>query len=290
MSTPPPVRPLPPSDRHDPRGAPWPGLIPLRPLGLGDIFAAAIRLFRAHFTFLAAVAAAGSLLSAGAVIGVLAWLPAGSDDISQAWYTQVSEGKLSAAPTAVLLPLLVGGALSLVTTFVVAGLSAAFATADALGSTVGRSAFDRLRGRWPGLVAVAALMTVAVLIGFALFVLPGLFAMAMLLLAAPALVVEGGKPLAALARAAKLSFGARGRILGVTVVAYLITTAIGSVVMSFLPTTGSVPNALAGLVLQVAVSAMTVPFVASVMALLYVDTRIRKEDLAAALIRASGRG
>ncbi len=51
---------------------PQPGLYPLRPLGIGEIFGASLRVARRHLAVLAPVALVFELISAGALIGILA--------------------------------------------------------------------------------------------------------------------------------------------------------------------------------------------------------------------------
>lgn len=284
----PPRSPSQPAARRDPQGAPWPGLIPLRPLGVGDIFTAAVRLVRVHAAVLCTVALAGSLASAGAVVAVLAALPDNSAYFSDQWLTQMSTGSLSYPPAAVLWPLAASGIIGFVSTIVVSGLATAFAADDALGRPTGAAAaFARLRGRWWVLIGVSLIVGVLVFLGFLAFILPGFLVLAMMLLATPAAVLEKSGVGASIRRSLLLSFGTRARILGIAVLAYLIASMIGTLVLAVLPAATTVSGSLLSLLLQALVSAVTVPWTAAVIALLYIDTRIRKENLAGTLIRAS---
>lgn len=288
MSTPPryPQQPLP--GRSDPRGAPWPGLIPLRPLAVGEIFGASLRLVRAHAAVLCVVAFVGSLLSAGAVITILWLLPDNSAYFNDQWLTGMSNGQLTAPPAAVVWPLLTGGIVSFVTTIIVSGLATTLAADDALGKATGSAAaFARLRGRWWVLAGVSVMVGVLVFVGFLAFIIPGFVVLAMLLLATPVAVLEKSGAGAALRRSTQLSVGLRGRILGVTVLAYLVSTLVGMIVLALVPVSTTLGGAVLTLVVQAVISAATVPWTAGVVALLYIDSRIRKENLAASLIRAS---
>lgn len=280
-----------PAGRRDPLGAPWPGLIPLRPLALGEIFQAAARLVRAHAAVLCSLALLGSLLSAGAVIAVLASISDRSAYFSDQWLTQMSTGKLAFPPAAVLWPLAAGGIIGFVTTIVVSGLATALAADDALGRpTNAAAAFGRLRGRWLVLIGVSLLVGALVFVGVLAFIIPGLLILAALLLATPVVVIEKAGPGLALSRSAQLSRGFRARILGTMVLAYLISSMVGTLILYVVPAASTIGGALVTVLLQAVISAFTVPWTAGVVALLYIDTRIRKENLAATLIRASGQG
>lgn len=284
-----------PSDRRDPQGAPWPGLIPLRPLRVGEIYAAAFQLVRTHAAVLCVVALAGSLASTAAVVAILTGMSDSSDYFDATWITTwtaaAERGEFTLPPAAVSLPLAVSLVIGFLTTIVVSGLATAFAADDAVGSpTSTAAAFARLRGRWPVLVAVSLLVGVMVFVGLVAFVLPGLVLLAMLLLATPVAVLEKAGPLQAIRRSFQLSAGHRARIFGIAALAYVIASLIGTVVLAVVPAGTTIGSAVTGLLVQSVVSAVTVPWTAAVVALLYVDTRIRKENLAASLIRASMKG
>jgi len=279
-----------PGGQQDPQGAPWPGLIPLRPLSLGEIYSAAFRLVRVHLVLLGSVAFVGSLLSAGVAVLFLAAQPAGADEAADAWYLQLDSGVIRWPPGSVLWPILSGGIISFICTTVVSGLATALAADNAIGrSADAGAAFRRLGGRLPVLVAVSLLVAVLVFLGFATFIIPGLFVLACLLLATPITVLEKASPLVALRRSVQLSSGFRGRIFGVAVLAYLITSLISSMLLTAVPASTTVAGSIPGLLIQAVLSALTVPWTAAVVALLYIDTRMRKENLAATLIRASMR-
>lgn len=257
---------------------------------MGEIFGAGIRLVRAHLLVLGAVALIGNLLSAGAVIAVLSALPDTTAYFSDQWMRSLSQGTFSYPPPAVLYPLAVGAVIGFATTIAVSGLATAFAADDAIGRpATTAAALSRLRGRWLILVAVAVTVAVLTFLGFLAFIIPGLVLLATLVLATPVAVIEKSTALQALRRSAQLSSGSRGRLLGITALAYVIASLIGSLVIGIAPPPATISGALVGLAVQAVISAVTVPWTASVVALLYIDTRIRKENLAAALIRASMR-
>lgn len=280
--------PSPTAGRTDPQGAPWPGLIPLRPLGIGDVFGAAFRLVRTHAGLLCPVALAGTLIGAAAALVVAGLQPDDAAAVEDRWFTQLAAGVLAAPPMSIVLTLLVGALISYLTTIVVSGLATALIGDASIGRPTGsRTALERMHGRWGALLAVSAVVSVLVLAGFVAFVVPGFLILAMLLVAAPIAVLEKAGPGTALRRAVRLSQGGRGRILGTTVLAFAITAVIGDAVQSLLPASASFSATVIALSVQALVSALTVPWTASVIALLYVDARIRREGLAPALLRSS---
>ncbi len=282
--------PTPSAGRADPQGAPWPGLIPLRPLGVGDVFGAAWRLVRAHASLLCLVALSGTLLGGAAVFGVLALAPDGAVAAENAWLRRFEAGQFELPPLSLVLPLVTGAVISYLTIIVVSGLATALVGDASIGrTTTTRAALDRMRGRWPALLAVSVVVAVLVLVGLLLFVVPGFLILSVLLLAAPAVVLEKAGVGAALRRSARLTQGVRARILGIAVLAQLITSLISSALMNLLPSSATVSSTVIALAVQALIAAVTVPWTASVIALLYVDTRIRKEGLAQTLLHASMR-
>ena len=281
----------PPSGRVDPQGAPWPGLIPLRPLSVGEIFGASARLVRTHAGVLCSIALLGSLVSAAGVVGVLTALPDDSAYFTDSWMVSVGSGRIAYPPAAVLWPLAIGGIIGLVTTIAVSGLATALAADDALGRpTSAGAAFARLKGRWLVLLAVAVMVGALVFAGILAFIVPGLLLLAAFALATPVAVIERAAPTLALRRSAQLSAGLRARILGVAALSYLIASVVGGLIVLTIPPASTIGGEIIVLLVQALVSSVTVPWTAGVVALLYVDTRIRKENLAASLIRASMRG
>ena len=164
-----------PAGRRDPLGAPWPGLIPLRPLGVGDVFGAAVRLVRQHAALLCLTALAGTLVGGAAVFAVLAGQPADAAAVQDRYLRRLEAGQLVLPPWSLVLPLLVGALLSYLTIVVVSGLAAALAGDAALGRpTSTRTALERVRGRWPALLAVAVVVSVLILAGLFVLLVPAL--------------------------------------------------------------------------------------------------------------------
>lgn len=153
-------------------------------------------------------------------------------------------------------------------------------------------------GRWIPLAVAGGLAWIAVVVGLLFFIVPGLILTAMFFAVGPAAVLEGRGPAGSLERSKELSRGGRARVLGVLLVAWLITLAptmamwgIGGV-GAFAVQPGAeleVYETWMGLA-QVAgplVSSLTWPFFITVIVLLYFDRRARTEasDLEVAMDR-----
>jgi hypothetical protein len=263
---PPPVR----SARSDPLGAPWPGLIPLRPLSMADIWGGAARLVLRRAAVLCPLALLGALAGMAADVALFAALPAEQQVISEDWMREVASGRMT-------IPL-------------VTGVAAALCASDVLGpSTSTRTALARSKGYWLSLVATALAVALAVLGGLMALIVPGLLALAALSLAPAVVTVERTSPGAALRRCVELTRGSRLRILGTVLLALFLSSMVSTLLSALAPAGESLSGDLPRMLLAALASAVTTPWVAGVIALVYIDLRIRKENLAASLLRATMR-
>lgn len=280
--------------------APRPGLFPLRPLTVGEILSAALLLTRRHLAVLAPVGLLIGLLYAGATLGIAA-VTGSLDELAKG-----SVPTLPSNPTAAELDaylpylgrLLFGTGAGLLVSLIGApfasGVAAPFAAQAAVtrtGAVAGPLA--RLKGRWGVLLAASVVAGVGTTLGFGLLVVPGVLLWLTLLPLGPVTAMEGLAVRGSLRRAAAVSKGVKGRILGVTLLAALFVGIFGFVVGALFGTLihamDPVPRLLLTDGLTVLTSMLTVPFVASVTAMLYIDLRMRKEGLAPALAAAAGR-
>lgn len=149
-----------------------------------------------------------------------------------------------------------------------------------------------LRGlqRWLPLAAATIIAWFSIMIGMFIFVVPGLILLSMWFAIYPAVVLESRGPFGALGRSRRISKGGRMRILGVTIVAWLITLAPTVALWTFVGigagaraamTDGSGFDALwltsltqAGSTL---LAALTWPFLMGITVLLYYDRLARTE-------------
>ncbi len=292
-------------------GAPaWkPGVIPLRPLSLSDIFNGAVGYVRANPKPTLGLTTVIVLLTT--VIGFLTGLAA----------TGIGGNAASAAGV------VTGGAALLLTTTLLSGLLTTIVARSVVGGRItAGEAWRRARGRLPALigltllqVAVIALLVgvvvlivvaaanaaggvVAALLGVPLVLasLAGLAALYALLALAPAAVVlEHKGVIAAIRRSVALCRPRFWRVLGILLLAAVVAALVSGAV--------AVPFQIAGQVLTIGESAgrptvggtaiagigqaigqiITTPFTAGVATLLYVDARIRSEAFDFALMAAS---
>lgn len=284
---------------------PWghgvdPGFVPLRPLRLGEIFGLAAGTVRRHARIFLPRGLLVAVVAAAVQIGLLA---------QAGWLTDYASGEMTKNLLTVLqdpsqridIPLTAFAA-GLGNTAVLFGgvllLSAAvmpWLAMDAVTRTPtptqARDAHSRSSGRWGVAASAVVLITVAFVAGSALLIIPGVIAFAIWAVAGPVAVMEQGGAASPLARSAALTRGHRWRIVGVTGLAVLLAglaQAVASGIISASIDGGTSITAMwVAEVVNALVSAATLPWVATIIALLYMDLRIRKENLATALRHAS---
>jgi hypothetical protein len=276
-----------------------PGWYPLRPLSIGEVIGAGLRIAVRHLAVLAPIAfvfgivgAAANLLvlSAKGVLrsyanGDLTRLPVGAsteqaNEFVRTYFSDILPGLATSA------------VVGMIAGPVLAGVAAPFA-ALAATSRIGTNAagLARLRARWPVLLGVAVVVGLAQAVGFALLVVPGIVIWLMLLPAGPAAAMEGLGIGPTLRRAVVVSKGFKGRLFGVSlliglivgVIDFALAAILGQVVGGDDPVTRLIITQ----VLAAVVSAVVAPWSAAVTAMLYIDIRIRREGLAPALLAAS---
>jgi hypothetical protein len=142
--------------------------------------------------------------------------------------------------------------------------------------------------RFWSIVWVGILMGLAIVAGFILLVIPGLFVLTRLSVAVPSLVVEGRRGGSALSRSWNLVRGHGWHVFGTLVVAWILTGLVRSVLTA--PFAGWVSQGIASAIASI----VTMPFTALVGVMLYLDLRVRAEGLDAPtlereLAAASGR-
>lgn len=298
-----------------------PGIVPLRPLYLGDIFGGALQTMRRNPS-----------ATIGTALVVLALLLVPSYLVSLAVTRAAGLAEEDLTVLVQLVNLLFSGLASVA----LAGMIVHVVGEAVLGDRVGLGQTWRaVRGRIPALIGalllisaffvLAAAALVAVVIGLVVvmegvtdgamvalvlltvvlvlaFLVAFAWASARLSLATPAVVLEKAGPWRALRRSWALTRGWQAwRVLGITLLAGLVTSLFAGMVQ--FPVTAVMLFALDGLsgglspvhpvvllvdhLVQVVVQAFSIPFSAGVTALLYLDLRIRREGLDVALVRAA---
>ncbi|MEV6972521.1 hypothetical protein [Kitasatospora sp. NPDC093806] len=299
--------------------SPKPGVIPLRPLGLGEILDGAVSTVRKHWRVTLGLSFGVAVVQQGASLGAQLAVQGDTGELTPILTS------LASLPVSWLLGVVASALLTMVVSRAILGQSATIRDAwrDARPRLLQLTGLTLLTG----LIGIGiVLIGFAPLIGYALagsvepaiaFLLGvvGLLSIpvaAWLLmqfsLAAPALMLEKQGVVTALSRSRRLVRGAWWRIFGINVLSQIIAAFVAGVistpfmligvVLGFndlarqadagqsgaMPTAMLVTMAIGGVI----AATVTVPFTASIGVLLYVDQRIRREALDIELARAAG--
>ncbi|MFJ8166750.1 hypothetical protein ACIRBY_38335 [Streptomyces sp. NPDC096136] len=301
-----------------------PGVIPLRPLGLGEILDGAVGILRGHWRSVLSVSLVVAALSQIALL-VAQRLTMDSLPTPSTEPTTPGEAVRALGDAGLLYGFqyyleIVG--LILVTALLAPTVSrAVLGQASTLGSTL--KAVRPLTGRMLGLTGLLLMGSLAagllpalpgILLGSAALAALGVPVGLVLLawfyvtfaLAPPALMLERGTPVAALRRSAKLVKGAWWRVCGISLLTWVIRTITSTVIVmpfaaiamvlapgglsAFLD--GSATREWSVLIITgigaVVGATVTMPMQTGVTTLLYIDQRIRREALDLELARAAG--
>lgn len=321
-----------------PQGPGWgrpdaarPGVIPLRPLGVGEILDGAVSTMRAHWRTVLGITLTVSVIVQTAIILVDRYLlpdppsidanATGSEALRQA-ADSLQSSLLNNAP-----PLLIT---MLATIFTTAVLTVVISR-SVLGRPVTLSdAWAEARPRLLPLLGLTLLLAVMAVGIMAVGLLPGfllggtagvglaflgllaacvvlVWLMVRFCLASPALMLERQSITASMRRSAKLIRGAWWRTFGILALTWLLTLIVTLVIgipfgiiavvadgggLDAFLTEGANSFGWSFLIISgigdVVIATITYPLSAGVMALLYVDQRIRREALDLELARAAG--
>ncbi|WP_051830032.1 MULTISPECIES: hypothetical protein [Streptomyces] len=298
--------------------SPTPGVIPLRPLGIGELLDGAVTTVRRHWrTVLALSLGIAVVAQAGAVVVDL--LVRGKTGAA----TQTLR-LVAALPLQLLLDVLAAALLTIVVSRAVLGRSASAGEAwrDArprLLQLLGLTVLTVLMGPGVALLGFAPLVgyrisgshepaTAALLFLVGLLTLPvAAWLWVRYCLAAPALMLEKQGVTTALSRSRRLVRGSWWRVFGITLLSKLLGLVVAVVIavpfrfiglllgFDSLDRHGLTDSTqqVAGMVVVMAIAGiiagtLTTPFMAAVGVLVYVDQRIRREALDIELARAAG--
>lgn len=271
-----------------------PGIVPLRPLALGEILDGAISLVRRHARVTLGLSAAVAVVQQ--LLGLVLTLSL----VGTASFTAGPElGGDAGDPLAPLAGLLGIGGISVQLVNAVLGLLLTglitVVTADAvLGRTPTiSSVWARARPLLLPLLLAGIMAGILPFLGLVLLVIPGVFLWGALSLTTPALVLERCGPWGALKRSWRLSVPDWWRVTFIRVLAVGIGAAISGVIVipvtllatllagatSSSDSTATVVLVAVSTVAAVIASTITAPFTAGVVALLYLDRRMRAEGL-----------
>jgi len=264
----------------------------LRPLGIGEILDAGIKLFMRHWRPLA-LSVVGLILP----VQVLAALITASVAPEQFDITTDETGVDEGEEAEFLIGQLIIGVLTVVTVLIATAVCFK-AVADAYMGVEPdwRRSLRFAVGRFWALVGLAIVGGLLVVLGFVALVIPGIWLAVAYSVAVPALLLERAGPIQSLRRSFRLVRKRWWPTAGVLLVAYVLTAILGGIVQAvvlFLPALLAEGNTLAGAFGSVVGSTLglliTTPYSAAVVTLVYFDLRVRKEGLDLQLI-AEGTG
>ncbi|MFD4035436.1 glycerophosphoryl diester phosphodiesterase membrane domain-containing protein [Streptomyces sp. NPDC058637] len=308
-----------------------PGVIPLRPLGVGEILDGAVSTMRAHWRPVLGISLTVSVVTEILVILLQRYLlpdaasvdpnAVGTEALRQAADSAQSELIATAPATllAMIATLFTTSVLTVVISRSVLGRSVTLSEAWAearprllplLGLTLLLSLMSvaiMAVGLLPGLLLGGGAGLALLFLGFIGACVVVLWLMIRFTLAAPALMLERQSVLTSLRRSAKLVKGNWWRTFGILALTYLLVLVVTLIIaipfgiiaitadsdgLSEFLNSSSTDFGWPFLIImgigEVIVSTLTYPFTAGVMALLYVDQRIRREALDLDLARAAG--
>ena len=258
--------------------------IPLRPLGVGDILDGTFTTIRRNPRATIGLAAVLVTVQQAAAVGVQ--LATGGLPTMTGFASLQSIGGYGG---------IVGTLLAAVVGAVLTGMLVVVVSEDVLGRRVtAGQVWRRVRPRLWALLAAAAIAGLLPYVGLVFLLAPGVILWGAWSLTTPALVLEGLGPIAALRRSWRLAWPSFGRVWSVrslsellaVLMQYLLAApfALASVLVAIGLDTAEGEQlpvlALALIVLGgIAAGTITAPFLAGVLALLYIDRRMRAEGL-----------
>jgi hypothetical protein len=285
-------------------GAAKPGVIPLRPLSVGEILDGAVTTMRRHPALVFGVSAIVAVIGAALSFAADQWLlsgfpaiaplgPAATPEEQAQW---VSEALRQTASS-----LAVVSAIAVLTQTFLSGFMTVVVGKAVLGRPVTlREGLAELRPRFLPLLVLTILYMIIVAVATIFLVIPGIWLYVLFSLAAPALVLEQGHIGASLGRSRLLVRGSWWRVFGILLLT-MITTAIISAIIEipfnlqagFGADTAQLAGRSTGTQLlsalgQVIADTVVTPFAAGATALLYIDQRMRREGMDIQLTRAAG--
>ena len=260
-----------------------PGVIPLRPLAVGEILDGVFTTIRQNpkallgLSFI--IVLVGQLLNLGVNLSV--------HDAS------LGTRELASGATIVITQLIAS---------VATGAAVVVISEAVLGTRISPGeALNRLNGRIWRLVGLSFLVSLLTLLGVVLLIIPGIYVAVLLSFATPVFVLERTRVGEALSRSAELVRGAWWRTFGIALLGGLVGGIISGIVQvpftiftanssQFFSTSDihiSVTGEIVLAVGRIIGGTISTPIIAGTIALMYVDRRIRREALDIALAQAA---
>ena len=274
--------------QNSPWGAPpaaKPGLIPLRPLGVGEILDGAFTVIRHYPRVTLGLSAVVATVSALVQIGLfLPFLLGGTQDLDIDMFASFTTAAL------------VGLLFSAVANAVLAGMLTSVMGEAVLGrpATAGET-WARVRPRFWALLGAAFLGGLVPYLALVLCIVPGVFLWGAWALVTPALILERVSVRQALRRSWRLAVPDWWRVWGIRALAVLMAGFLGGIisipgqmVAEYVSQDGAeVVAVLIVFLAQIVASTITTPFNAGVLSLIYIDRRMRAEGLDVTLAQAA---
>lgn len=282
--------------------APKPGVIPLRPLGLGEILDGAITAMRAYPKQMLGISVLISAVSNLLILGLTYLLLTQTslfdpqftvlmDDIDRE--TEVLRVSLLISIPGLIIDILIAMVLNGILTIVMG--KAVLGQPISVGE-----AWRHVKPRFGALLGLSVLYTLIVVAGGVALLIPGVWLYVLFSLASTALILEGAPVGRAMTRSRTLIQNAWWRTFGI-----LLLTALLAGVLSFIvnlpfslfngdlvSVTGVNPDfttvILLGAVAAILTQAITLPLTSGVTTLIYVDRRMRREGMDIELARQAG--
>lgn len=177
---------------------------------------------------------------------------------------------------------LVAAAISIITAAILQAAILRAAAQATIGDPIDIDASYRWGlSRFGSVLLVSILVGLCVAVGFVLLIIPGVILLVLLAMSVPAVVVENVRGTQAMRRSWNLTSGHFWHVLGVIVVAALISGAVTGILSAF-----AGDSSVLRLILNTIGQLLVAPFSALVTVLLYLDLRARSENLTASALRA----
>lgn len=300
---------LPPAPAPQPTQVPGggygkPGVIPLRPLSVGEILDGAVQTMRRHPALVFGISAIVAVIAGALDLAGSYWFLRDLPEVTQLGAAATQEEQmrwLSEMFGRLFATLGVTLVISLLIRTFMSGFITVVVGKAVLGRPVTlRDALTELRPRLLPLLGLTVLFTIIVTVASLFLIIPGIWLWVMLSLAAPALVLERGGIGESLKRSWRLVSGTWWRVFGILLLAVIAATIISMVIeipfgvgLGLTSDTADLANqSLGSLLLSTlgGVVAQTIvgPFTAAATALLYIDQRMRKEGMDIQLARSAG--
>jgi hypothetical protein len=287
---------------YGPPQAPKPGVIPLRPLGVGEILDGAITTMRTYPKQVLGMSVVMSAVSNLLIFGITLLLFSTTDVFTPEFTARMDDLDRSVEVLRITLLLSIPGLIiGIVAGMVLNGMLTIVMGKAVLGQpiTVGE-AWRHVKPRFGALLGLSLLYTLIVIVGAVVFVIPGVWLYIMFSLASTALILEGAPVGRAMGRSRALVQNAWWRTFGILLLTAVLTYLLAFIVSlpfslfngDLVSVTGVDPDfALSVLLTTIATilaQAITLPLTSGVTTLLYIDRRMRREGMDIELARQAG--